>query len=169
MTVASIRQYVLWLKDNGWSFEGIVKLLGQIYKEDISITAEILSQLKKYEIGEEEINKQGKTVLDIINQYMNGEVSSLAEIEKAIHEIFINNKFENTGDELFARVEELNPSFADNFPKYHSMLNKVHDIYQVANESRSTAISEWNKDDIKEWSQEIKSKYQQQEVQILLK
>jgi hypothetical protein len=160
---SSVRQYVFWLKDNGWSFEGVVKLLGQIYKDDISVTAEILSGLKKYKIGEDESNKQGKTALDITNQYMHGELSSLADIEKAIHEIFSNKfetKHENTGDELLAKVEELNPDFVDNFPKYQAMLNKVHDIYQEIDESRSTSISKWNKDDIREWADAIKSKYQ---------
>ena len=78
---------------------------------------------------------------------MHGELSSLADIEKAIHEIFINKfetKHENTGDELLAKVEELNPDFVDNFPEYQAMLNKVHDIYQEADESRSTSIAEWN-------------------------
>lgn len=82
-------------------------------------------------------------------------------MEKATHEIFINKfktKHENTGDELLSRVEELDPDFADNFPKYQAMLCGVHDIYQEIDESRSTSMAKWNKDDIKERADATKSK-----------
>ena len=55
----------------------MVKLLGQMHKDNIAVTAAIVSKLKKYNISEEESNRQGETALDITNQYLNGELSSL--------------------------------------------------------------------------------------------
>ncbi|NDB81842.1 MAG: NAD-dependent epimerase/dehydratase family protein, partial [Alphaproteobacteria bacterium] len=75
------------LKSFGWSSQGLAHILQKITGDNIHYFASSLKTIFEYRITEEQRNKQGECVFDIINRYSND------DLESAVY-LIANNQFE---------------------------------------------------------------------------
>lgn len=142
------------LKSHGWSAEGLAHILQKITGDNIDYFASSLRTIFEYRITEEQRNKKGECVSDIIDTY------SSATLEPAIYFIANNqfeHKLENKGSVLLEKVIELNPELAEKAEEYLNTLASIHTAY--GDNTDKDAICNWTGKQVKEWAIKFKDEH----------
>ena len=142
------------LKSFGWSSQGLAHILQKITGDNIHYFASSLKTIFEYRITEEQRNKQGECISDIIDRY-SGDV-----LEPSVYQI-ANNQFEhkteNKGGVLLEKIIELNPELAEKQAEYLSTLESIRNIY--VDSTKGEAICNWNAEQVKEWAIKFKDNH----------
>ena len=142
------------LKSYGWSSQGLAHILQKITGDNIHYFASSLKTIFEYRITEEQRNKQGECISDIIDRY-SGDV-----LEPSVYQI-ANNQFEhkteNKGGVLLEKIIELNPELAEKQAEYLSTLESISNIY--VDSTKGEAICNWSAEQVKEWAIKFKDNH----------
>ena len=142
------------LKSSGWSSQGLAHILQKITGDNIHYFASSLKTIFEYRITEEQRNKQGECISDIIDRY-SGDV-----LEPSVYQI-ANNQFEhkteNKGGVLLEKIIELNPELAEKQAEYLSTLESIRNIY--VDSTKGEAICNWSAEQVKEWAIKFKDNH----------
>lgn len=148
------------LKAKGWAVSSIAAILHKINKDNIGYILSSFKTIHYYRITEGQRNKDGDSVLDIINKY------SGSELEPTIYSIVSNqfeHKDENTGLRLLQKIIDLNPKLESKATGYLNLLEKVYAIYSGSKEDRAEEgstkckpVGIWSAEQIKDWATKFK-------------
>ena len=149
--INQITYFCYQLKSHGWSVGGLAHILQKITGDNIHYFVISLRTIFEYRITEEQRNKKGECVFDIINTYSND------DLEPSIY-LIANNQFEhkleNKGAFLLDKIIELNPELAEKQAEYLSILEGIRSIY--IDSTKGEAICHWNPEQVKEWAIKFK-------------
>ncbi|WP_425363535.1 hypothetical protein [Candidatus Tisiphia endosymbiont of Hybos culiciformis] len=153
-SLARISQFCYQLKSKGWSVSNLVEILQYIKANNILFFVSGFKTIYEYQITDEQRNKEGETVVDIVSK------CSGKELEPAIYTIASNqfeHKLENKGTELLAKFVELNPDLKEKSEEYVAILQRIQNLYSASDNDSGLAIKDWNAEQVKEWAIKFKA------------